>query len=234
MAAPRFTAVVDTTTLRAPTGERGARTSARAARVRRLLAAADTSAVLCALAAAFWVTGRDDWAEALAWALLFTPAWILLFKVYGLYDRDERRITHSTIDDAPWAFHALLVGALGIWLLLKITPPGHLVLVAALVFLNAALSVTLAAATWVRLTRNPAPSDSPTGIPARKAVRLAASSGASPRMRRFRYVERVGSSAVEAGLAGAVVVSVADPDTAAEAAAMTGHAEPARDDRPGP
>jgi hypothetical protein len=38
---------------------------------------------------------------------------------------------------------------------------------------------------------------------------------------------------VDAG-AGAVVVTMSDPDATAEAAAMSGHDEPARDDRPVP
>ena len=33
-----------------------------------------------------------------------------LFKAYGLYDRDMKRISHTTIDDLPWLFHACVVG----------------------------------------------------------------------------------------------------------------------------
>ena len=40
------------------------------------------------------------------------PAWILIFKAYGLYDRDLKRISHRTLDDLPWIFHAVLMGSL--------------------------------------------------------------------------------------------------------------------------
>ena len=54
----------------------------------------------------------------LAWGLLTLPAWILVFKAYGLYDRDGKRVSHSTVDDVPWLFHALVIGSLGLWALL--------------------------------------------------------------------------------------------------------------------
>ncbi len=40
------------------------------------------------------------------------PVWIVLFKAYGLYDRDVKRIGHIALDEVPWLFHALLVGSL--------------------------------------------------------------------------------------------------------------------------
>src|SRR5207253_2264702 len=60
---------------------------------------------------------------------------------------------------------------------------------------------------------------SPTAMPARYAVRFAASSGARPRMISLRYVDRVGCSAVGWGLAG-LVMAVSDPDTTAEATVL--------------
>jgi hypothetical protein len=68
-------------------------------------------------------------------------------------------------------------------------------------------------------------------MPAIQAVRFAASSGASPRMIRLRYVDLVGSSGVASGLAGGLDVAVADPDPTAETAARTGQEEAPRDDR---
>ncbi len=35
------------------------------------------------------------------WALLAIPIWILVAKINNLYDRDSRRIRHSTLDDLP-------------------------------------------------------------------------------------------------------------------------------------
>jgi exopolysaccharide biosynthesis polyprenyl glycosylphosphotransferase len=46
----------------------------------------------------------------------------VLFKAYGLYDRDMKRISHSTVDDLPWLFHALLVGSLLFWLYFRALP----------------------------------------------------------------------------------------------------------------
>ena len=41
---------------------------------------------------------------------MFSPVWILVLKLHGLYDNDHRRIRHSTLDEistlvsaAPWA-----------------------------------------------------------------------------------------------------------------------------------
>ena len=49
----------------------------------------------------------------------------MLFKAYGLYDRDMKRISHSTVDDVPWVFHALLVGSLLFWGYFRLGPARH-------------------------------------------------------------------------------------------------------------
>jgi exopolysaccharide biosynthesis polyprenyl glycosylphosphotransferase len=41
------------------------------------------------------------------------PAWAIAAKLYGLYDRDEERATHSTADEIVSVFHLLTVG---VWL----------------------------------------------------------------------------------------------------------------------
>ncbi len=43
------------------------------------------------------------------------PAWLLVAKLYGLYDRDESRANHTTTDDIVGVFHLVTIGA---WLLL--------------------------------------------------------------------------------------------------------------------
>ena len=43
---------------------------------------------------------------------LSLPAWILLAKLYGLYDRDEQRTDHTTVDDIVGVFH--FIGT-GVW-----------------------------------------------------------------------------------------------------------------------
>jgi exopolysaccharide biosynthesis polyprenyl glycosylphosphotransferase len=52
-------------------------------------------------------------AEFLLFALTL-PGWIAVAKLHGLYDRDEERADHSTVDDFVGVFHLVTVGA---WLL---------------------------------------------------------------------------------------------------------------------
>ena len=50
----------------------------------------------------------DRRAEFLIFALSL-PAWIVVTKLYGLYDRDEERTDHSTADDVVGVFHMVTV-----------------------------------------------------------------------------------------------------------------------------
>ena len=52
-------------------------------------------------------------AELVAFALSL-PLWILLARAYGLYDRDEARTDHSTVDDMFGMFNMVTVGALDV------------------------------------------------------------------------------------------------------------------------
>jgi len=61
-----------------------------------VLALADVTAVVVA-AAAIWVSGAP--AGDGAAVVLFIPGWLLVAKVYGLYDRDHRSIRCLTIDE---------------------------------------------------------------------------------------------------------------------------------------
>ena len=51
--------------------------------------------------------------------------WIVVFKAYGLYDRDIKRISHGTVDDLPWLFHAMLLGSLLLLGFFRLTPAGE-------------------------------------------------------------------------------------------------------------
>jgi exopolysaccharide biosynthesis polyprenyl glycosylphosphotransferase len=82
----------------------------RASAVRRLLAVADVLGITLALALSHLVISRHP--SAFVWGLTVLPIWIIVFKAYGLYDRDLKRISHQTVDDLPWTFHAVLVGCL--------------------------------------------------------------------------------------------------------------------------
>lgn len=90
--------------------------------LRRLLALGDVLAVLAALCGALLLNGRPHPGTRLLWGLLTLPVAVVLFKLYGLYDRDVKRISHSTVDDLPWLFHAAVIGTLLLWLYSKSTP----------------------------------------------------------------------------------------------------------------
>jgi len=90
--------------------------------VRRLLAAADLIGVSFALVVATLVAaGRP---RELLWALPTLPLWILVFKAYGLYDRDFKRIGHASVDDLPWIAHGVLLGSLLTLAYFQLTPMG--------------------------------------------------------------------------------------------------------------
>jgi exopolysaccharide biosynthesis polyprenyl glycosylphosphotransferase len=107
----------------------------RASIVRRLLALGDGLAIAVSLGVAVVLFGpsRGAW-DQLAFGLLLLPLWIVLFKIYGLYHRDAKRVSHSTVDDIPWLFHALVVGTLGLYALTKLIPVPALSLRQAAVF----------------------------------------------------------------------------------------------------
>ena len=83
--------------------------------IRRLLAVADAASVLLALAAMTVISGHAQLDTHLPWGLLLIPLWMGVFAVYGLYSRDIKRISHSTVDDIPWILHAVLVACLATW-----------------------------------------------------------------------------------------------------------------------
>ena len=102
----------------------------RDAMLRRMLAVADLVAVATALALAtpLAVNAYATGVSRLAWGLCTLPGWIVVFKAYGLYDRDGKRVSHSTVDDIPWLFHALVIGSLGLWTFYRIAPTEPLIL----------------------------------------------------------------------------------------------------------
>jgi exopolysaccharide biosynthesis polyprenyl glycosylphosphotransferase len=107
---------------RAPAAELSRR---RGAVLRRLLAFADWVALIATL---FVVTAASSSTEVgtLFWAMLFSPAWVLVIKLQGLYDNDHRRIRHSTLDELPSLITASVVGTLVLDGLLALSPAGPL------------------------------------------------------------------------------------------------------------
>ncbi len=103
--------------------------------VRRMLVLADLLGLAAAFACAellFGPSGRDgvDAIAPVTETLLFLatlPGWVVMAKLYGLYDRDESRTDHSTTDDLFGVFHLVTVGAwlffAGSWLI-HVSQPG--------------------------------------------------------------------------------------------------------------
>jgi exopolysaccharide biosynthesis polyprenyl glycosylphosphotransferase len=103
------------------TGAEGSRR--RGALLRRLLAGGDWVALVGALCLVTATTSTTDVAM-LFWAVLVSPAWILVVKLHGLYDNDHRRIRHSTLDELPSLVSASVLGTLVLDGLLALSPVG--------------------------------------------------------------------------------------------------------------
>ena len=92
--------------------------------MRRLLLCADVIGLLGAYLVALALVPPASTADSVApiWEVaLFVgslPLWVLLARVYGLYDRDEERTDHSTVDDVVGVFQVV---TLGTWSFLVIT-----------------------------------------------------------------------------------------------------------------
>jgi exopolysaccharide biosynthesis polyprenyl glycosylphosphotransferase len=97
----------------------------RGALLRRLLAMSDWSAMIVSLFAVTAATSSTELAT-LFWAVLFSPTWILVVKLHGLYDNDHRRIRHSTLDELSSLVSASVLGTLLIDGLLALAPVGPL------------------------------------------------------------------------------------------------------------
>ncbi|HET7119821.1 MAG TPA: exopolysaccharide biosynthesis polyprenyl glycosylphosphotransferase [Solirubrobacterales bacterium] len=97
----------------------------RGALLRRLLALGDWAALIAALCVVTLTTSTTD-VGTLFWAILFSPAWILVVKLHGLYDKDHRRIRHSTLDEVPSLISASVLGTLTLDGLLALSPAGPL------------------------------------------------------------------------------------------------------------
>jgi exopolysaccharide biosynthesis polyprenyl glycosylphosphotransferase len=84
----------------------------RDALARRSLAVADLLATTFAVIAGFAVVGHDKLSAA---ALATLPFVLVLSKVIGLYDRDERLLHKTTLDEAPALFQVATLYTLLMW-----------------------------------------------------------------------------------------------------------------------
>src|SRR4029453_18410969 len=92
--------------------------------VRRMLLVADVVGLVAALVTAQWLAPAADSADAHSpHAEVFAflppiPAWVVITKLYGLYDHDDERANHSTADDFGGVFHMVTVCT---WLVMVVT-----------------------------------------------------------------------------------------------------------------
>jgi exopolysaccharide biosynthesis polyprenyl glycosylphosphotransferase len=108
-------AAVDARTLELVHGRRSRDILRRGWLIRRALLLAD----VLGLTAAFFLAavlagpdGRVDHVSSVSELLLFLgalPVLVVLAKIYGLYERDEERTDHSTVDDITGVFHLVTV-----------------------------------------------------------------------------------------------------------------------------
>ncbi|HXV34118.1 MAG TPA: sugar transferase [Gaiellaceae bacterium] len=96
--------------------------------VRRMLVLADLVGLTLAFLAAtliFEADGRSDAVASQLELLIFClslPAWVIVAKLYGLYDYDEERTDHSTADDLVGVLHLVTVGS---WLFFAFAAVTH-------------------------------------------------------------------------------------------------------------
>ncbi len=115
--APATARAADRLPIRRPAADRFWRDVRR----RRMLALADVGA---AAVASLLVTGS---ATRAMWALALLPGWVLIAKLFGLYDRDQRSIRHLTFDEMSVIAAWVAAGTAMLGLLLSTDParPGR-------------------------------------------------------------------------------------------------------------
>jgi exopolysaccharide biosynthesis polyprenyl glycosylphosphotransferase len=97
----------------------------RGSLLRRLLATGDWLTLLATLCIVTAASPKTD-IGTLFWAAMFSPVWILVLKLHGLYDKDHRRIRHSTLDELSSLVSATALGTLALDGLLALSPVGPL------------------------------------------------------------------------------------------------------------
>jgi exopolysaccharide biosynthesis polyprenyl glycosylphosphotransferase len=137
---------------------------ATSGRLKRLVAASSRTTMLqaglvtadvCALAASAGLalivaSPAETAAGPLASSLLYLPASLMLFKLYGLYDGERKRLSHSTLDDLPSVFHAALVATIGLWWTLKAASSDPVALHQAPLLLGLTIALVLVARAVIR------------------------------------------------------------------------------------
>jgi exopolysaccharide biosynthesis polyprenyl glycosylphosphotransferase len=140
--APATARVADRLPIRQPAADRFWRDVRR----RRMLALADGGAAAVASLLVAGSTTRAMWAVALL------PGWVLIAKLFGLYDRDQRSIRHLTVDEMSVIAAWVAAGTAMLGLLLSLTPAGPVklsVLVAAWLAVTVVAGVLRGTVRWL-------------------------------------------------------------------------------------
>ena len=116
----------------------------------RAFALSDAVGLMLALSTALAVAPEEHRLLDALWLLPVLPGWLLIFKIYGLYDGDAKRISHHALDDVSGLFHSFVMGTLGLWLYFRVLPPGKLLFPQMLIFAGAGLVCLLALRTLAR------------------------------------------------------------------------------------
>ncbi len=90
--------------------------------LRRLLALADVTAGL--LVSGSFVLIHGNLAAAF-WSATFVPAWVILAKLHGLYDRDQRALRYLTVDELPKLCTYATTGTAALLVFFLATPAGE-------------------------------------------------------------------------------------------------------------
>jgi exopolysaccharide biosynthesis polyprenyl glycosylphosphotransferase len=112
----------------------------RSAVQRRVLASCDLLSVIGALGFAYVVRGSIH-PSTFFWALVFSPVWVLVAKLDGLYDNDHRRIRHSTVDELPGLLSTSVLATLLIAGLVSLSPAPALSTADAILIASVALGL---------------------------------------------------------------------------------------------
>jgi exopolysaccharide biosynthesis polyprenyl glycosylphosphotransferase len=103
---------------------------------RRMLASADVVAAGVTSVYAMHTAGA-------VWSLAFLPGWIVLAKLFGLYDRDQMMIRHLTFDELPRIAAWAAAGTAALGMLLYLVPTAPLTVGHALVIWVAVTSIAV-------------------------------------------------------------------------------------------
>jgi exopolysaccharide biosynthesis polyprenyl glycosylphosphotransferase len=120
-----------------------------------MLALADVLALITGTLSLAVVVGSD--LEAAVWSLILIPAWIVVGKLYGLYDRDHTALRHLTTDELPSIALWALTAVAGTVLVLRTTAAGEITLVQGAAFWAVTVGAAfvfraLARISWRRMT----------------------------------------------------------------------------------